>query len=430
MKLTVHPCNKLSGEVTLPPDKSLAHRSAMIASIASGKSRIRNYPSAADPQSTLNCLRGLGIQIVEEGSEIEVSGFGLRGLRAPSQPLDCGNSGTTMRLLSGILAGQPFDSVLIGDQYLTKRPMKRVADPLELMGAYVKLDEKFPPIRINGKSPLKAITYQTPVASAQIKSCVLLAGLFADDDTVVIESALSRDHTERMLGVDSRPKNGMWYHRIKPGIDPYSLDWTVPGDISAAGFFQVAAGIVTDSDFKLSNAGLNPSRTGLDDVLRSMGLKQNIENERTEQGEPVGDLVLAGSRLENGEIEGDIIPRLIDEIPVLAAAAVYSKGSMRIRNAEELRVKETDRLKAVATNFRLAGLELEEHEDGLTIPGGQTPKSCKVDAFGDHRIAMTMGILALGASGPITITGAEHVEISFPDYWTELEKLGVRIERE
>ena len=400
----------------------------MIASLASGKSRLLNYPKAADPQSTLSCMRQLGVDISNENTEVVINSFGLRGLSQSSDPLDCGNSGTTMRLLSGILAGQPFDSTLIGDQYLTKRPMKRVADPLNLMGAFVDLDDRYPPIRINGKKPLKAITYQTPVASAQIKSCVLLAGLFADKKTVVIESALSRDHTERILGVDTKLKNDLWYHTITPGKKLAPMDMKIPGDISAAAFFQVAAAIVEDCDLLLPSAGLNPTRTGLSDILEKMGLNQKAGSSKDENGEPTTDLHITHSNLTNTLIGGEIIPRLIDEIPVLAAAAVFSKGTFTVNDAEELRVKETDRLSAVATNFRKAGIEVEELPDGLRIEGPQQPKGCEVDSFGDHRIAMTMGILALGASGPITIDEAECVDISFPDFWIELEKLGAQIE--
>lgn len=422
---TVRQAQSLTGTVHVPADKSIAHRSAMLASIADGTSRIVNYPSSADPQSTLACMRALGVPIYADDDVLVVEGQGLEGLQTPSEALDCGNSGTTMRLLAGILAGQPFASTMLGDASLSKRPMGRIATPLQQMGASVTMTEGRPPLRIAG-SQLQGITYRPPMASAQVKSCVLLAGLFAKGETTVIESARSRDHTERMLGLDAVEMDGLRYltvtqvHRIPARL------WSVPGDFSAAAFFLVAGSLFPDAHLQLPGVGLNPTRSALLDVLRAMGANITVENERTLGGEPIGDLTVRGAALQGISIGGDLIPNLIDEIPILAVAATRAEGRTEIRDAHELRVKETDRLAAMATNLRALGAQVEELEDGLIIEGGQALRGASVEAFHDHRIAMAMGIAGLLASGTTTIHDADIASVSFPDFWSQLEALAVR----
>lgn len=422
---TVRQAQSLTGTVHVPADKSIAHRSAMLASIADGTSRIVNYPSSADPQSTLACMRALGVPIYAEDDVVVIEGQGLEGLQGASEALDCGNSGTTMRLLAGILAGQPFASTMMGDASLSKRPMGRIATPLQQMGASVTMTEGCPPLRIAG-SQLQGITYRLPMASAQVKSCVLLAGLFAAGETTVIESARSRDHTERMLGLDAVEMDGLRYLTVTQGHRIPARLWSVPGDFSAAAFFLVAGSLFPDAHLQLPSVGLNPTRSALLDVLRAMGANITVENERTLGGEPIGDLTVRGAALQGISIGGDLIPNLIDEIPILAVAATRAEGRTEIRDAHELRVKETDRLAAMTTNLRALGAQVEEREDGLTIEGGQTLRSATVKAFHDHRIAMAMGIAGLLASGTTMIHGADIASVSFPDFWSQLAALSVR----
>ncbi len=426
MDKVVKPTDSLLGEVTLPADKSIAIRSALMAALSDGTSRIVNYPDSADPQSALSCLRQLGVSIeADEDGILVVEGVGLTGLKAPSEPVDCGNSGTTMRLISGILAGQSFDCVLTGDESLNSRPMKRIADPLAAMGASLTLTEGLPPIHIKGNQPLKGISYKLPMASAQVKSCVLLAGLYAEGETTVIESKPSRDHTERMLGLDSVEMNNLRHisviegHRIPPAT------FAVPKDFSAAAFFLVAGAIVPHTEIKINSVGINASRSALLDVLRAMGANIVTENERTRAGEPIADLTVRSSILRGVKVQGDVIPILIDEIPVLAVAAAFAQGRTEIRDAKELRVKETDRIDAMVKNLRLLGAEVEEFEDGLAITGGKPLKGASVESYDDHRIAMAMGVAGLRAEGETHIIDADCASISFPGFWDELQKLVV-----
>ncbi len=425
MNQTVRRAARLSGTVRLPSDKSIAHRAAILSALAEGTSRIEGYPASADPQSTLSCLRQLGVRIEEEaGGTLAVEGRGLGGLKEPDAPLDCGNSGTTMRLLAGVLAGQPFDSILTGDASLRARPMERIAAPLREMGAEVTLKDGCAPIRLAGGRKLRGIEYELPVASAQVKSCVLLAGLFAEGETTVIEPVPSRDHTERMLELDVVEMGGARHLSVEDGRTVPAQTWTVPGDFSAAAFFLVAGSIVPESELRLEGVGLNPSRAALLDVLRAMGADFSIKNERTRGGEPLGDLTVRtpGSALQSATIGGRLIPNLIDELPVLAVAAACAGGRTTITGAAELRVKETDRIAAIAAGLSALGAEVEELEDGLVIEGPARLRGAEVDARGDHRIAMTLGVAGLAAEGETTIRGAEHARVSFPGFWDELTR--------
>lgn len=423
----VSQAQSLLGLVELPPDKSIAHRAALLAALADGTSRLVNYPSAADPQSTLSCLRQLGVPIYEDAHGIlVVEGRGLEGLRAPNQPLDCGNSGTTMRLLAGILAGQPFASTLVGDASLSRRPMERIAAPLRQMDAVVTLTDGHAPLYVQGRRPLRNITYRLPVPSAQVKSCVLLAGLFAEGETTVIESVPSRDHTERMLGLNVVELNGERYLTVQGGMRIPARTWAIPRDFSAAAFFLVAGTLVPDSEIRLPGVGLNPSRSALLDVLRAMGANIQVENERVYGGEPIADLVVRSSTLHGVQVAGTIIPNLIDEIPVLAVAATCAHGRTEIRDAAELRVKETDRIAAMAENLQALGARVEVFDDGLAIEGRCRLQGTTVRSFDDHRIAMAMGVAGLVAEGETLIEGAECARISFPGFWEELDRLAGR----
>lgn len=423
----VFQAQSLLGLVELPPDKSIAHRAALLAALADGTSRLVNYPSAADPQSTLSCLRQLGVPIYEDAHGIlVVEGRGLEGLRAPNQPLDCGNSGTTMRLLAGILAGQPFASTLVGDASLSRRPMERIAAPLRQMGAVVTLTDGHAPLYVQGRRPLRNITYRLPVPSAQVKSCVLLAGLFAEGETIVIESVPSRDHTERMLGLNVVELNGERYLTVQGGMRIPARTWAIPRDFSAAAFFLVASTLVPDSEIRLPGVGLNPSRSALLDVLRAMGANIQVENERVYGGEPIADLVVRSSTLHGVQVAGTIIPNLIDEIPVLAVAATCAHGRTEIRDAAELRVKETDRIAAMAENLQALGARVEVFDDGLAIEGRCRLRGTTVRSFDDHRIAMAMGVAGLVAEGETLIEGAECARISFPGFWEVLDRLAGR----
>jgi 3-phosphoshikimate 1-carboxyvinyltransferase len=421
---TVPQATALRGAVSLPADKSIAHRSALLAALGTGTSRIENFPDSADPQSTLDCIRTLGIAAGRgEDGVLEVEGRGLSGLRPPSEPLDCGNSGTTMRLLSGVLAGQKFGSVLTGDESLRQRPMERIADPLTAMGARISLVEGHAPIRIRvARDGLEGIEYRLPVASAQVKSCVLLAGLFAQGRTTVIEPTPSRDHTERMLGLRVDEVGGVRELTVEEGHTIPATTWTVPGDFSAAAFFLVAGTLVPNSELTMTGVGLNPSRNALLEVLDDMGADISIDDERVEGAEPVGDITVRSARLSGTEVAGRLIPNLIDEIPIIAVAAACAHGTTEIRDAHELRVKETDRLHAMAENLKALGAEVTEREDGLVIEGnGPNLLGTTVRSYDDHRVAMAMGVAGLVAHGTTTVNDAECARVSFPGFWDELE---------
>ena len=432
MIVTVHPAAALAGTPSLPADKSVAHRAALFAALADGESEIVGFSDAADPQSTVACLRALGVEFEERDDvlgadgvpSLFVQGRGLDGLVEPVGPLDCGNSGTTMRLLAGLLAGRPFTSTLVGDDSLTPRPMSRIAIPLGQMGARIGMTDGHAPLVVEGGA-LSGITYRLPVASAQVKSAVLLAGLSASGTTTVIEPVRTRDHTERMLELDALEVGGERHLTIERGHRIRARQWVVPRDVSAAAFFLVAGSIAEMATIQLTGVGLNPTRSGVLDVLRAMGADIRTSNERERGGEPLGDLRVEApaNGLAGVEIGGDIVPNLIDEIPVLAVAAACAQGRTVIRDAEELRVKETDRIEAIADVLRAMGADVEERPDGLVIEGGRPLKGAEVDARDDHRIAMAAAVAALVANGPTTIHGAEAAAVSFPAFWDALESV-------
>ncbi len=436
--VTVHPVAALAGSPRLPADKSVSHRAALFAAIGNGESEIIGFSDAADPHSTLACLRGLGVRIEErpdvlgdDGTpSLFVTGKGLAGFEAPTAPLDCGNSGTTMRLLAGLLAGCPFDSTLIGDASLSSRPMGRIANPLSEMGARIEMTDGRAPLTIRG-GDLEAVTYRLPVASAQVKSAVLLAGLSANGTTTVIEPIPTRDHTERMLELDVLEVGGERHVSVEGGYRVAARQFVVPRDVSAAAFFLVAGSIVEAATIDLLSVGVNPTRSGVLDVLRAMGANIRVLDERERSGEPIADLrVEAPNGLHGVEISGDIVPNLIDEIPVLAVAAAYATGRTVIRDAEELRVKETDRIEATAAFLRAMGADVEELPDGLIIEGGKPLHGAEVDSCHDHRIAMAAAVAALMADGPTIINGASAAAVSFPTFWDQLEGVaGGSVER-
>jgi 3-phosphoshikimate 1-carboxyvinyltransferase len=415
---------KLEGAVQFPGDKSISHRYAMLAAIAEGESEIHFFSSSADCQSTLACLRSLGVKIDRKENVVKIAGAGLDGLRAPAEPLDAGNSGSTIRMLSGILAGQPFRSVLVGDPSLSRRPMQRVADPLTLMGARIKTAERgCPPIEIEG-GHLNPICYEMPVASAQVKSAILLAGLFAEGETTVVEKLPTRDHTEialEQMGADIGRHERTIAVRGRARLQGKKL--YVPGDISSAAFFVVAGLITQKSNLLLHNVGLNPTRTALLDLLVPMGGRVRIANVEILNGELLGDLHVDSSRLAGGEIPPELVPGLIDELPVLAVLGTQTEQGLAFRGAAELRVKESDRLATVAENLRRMGAEVEEFPDGLRVPGGQKLRGAEIDPKADHRIAMAFSVAALVAEGTTVINDSSCVDISFPDFFKTLERV-------
>jgi len=428
-------CNRLKGQFRVPGDKSISHRSAMMSAIGNGESRLLNYSSAADCQNTIQCLVSLGARFAVGADAITVDGVGLDGLRESAQPLDAGNSGSTMRMLSGILAGQPFATTIDGDESLRRRPMKRIIEPLVKMGAGIcARDDSFAPLSISGGG-LKGIEYTPPVASAQVKSAVLLAGLFAVGKTTVIEKTPTRNHTEIMLlecGIPLDVVTSEQMTRISfsgPGTIRPLGDYTVAGDISSAAFFLVAGLVVPDSRLRLEHIGVNPSRRALIEVLRSMGGQIEIEDERLAHGEEVADLTTDSSELAGDiKLRGPIIANLIDEIPILAVAATQLHGTFEVREARELRVKESDRIRSIVDNLRAMGVEIEEFEDGFRLEGPQRLKGASLDSFGDHRIAMAFTVAGLIASGETIVQGAAAAAVSLPEFFELLRVSGASIE--
>jgi 3-phosphoshikimate 1-carboxyvinyltransferase len=423
----VRPARNVRGSVPLPGDKSISHRYAMLAGIAEGPSRLENYSTGADCASTLGCMRGLGVKWErKENNVIEVQGSGLQ-LTAPNRELDCGNSGSTMRMLSGIVAGQKFSSEMIGDESLSRRPMERVIKPLTAMGAQIDSQQGKPPLRIAG-SPLKAIDYAMPVASAQVKSCLLFAGLFADGEMKIQEPLRTRDHGEvalRSFGAQlTRKFVGAGSEvRIRGGQRLRGIETRIPGDLSSAAFFLCAAALFPGSQLTVPNLLLNPTRARLLDILMQMGLKISVTQLDEVHGEMVGSLQVEGANLKGATIAGGDTAALIDEIPVLAAIAPYTEKGIEVRDAKELRVKESDRIAAIAHNLRLMGAQVDEREDGLAIPGGQSLRGAELDSFGDHRIAMAFAVAALRADGDTLIRGAESAAISYPAFFATLEEV-------
>ncbi|MDH4230623.1 MAG: 3-phosphoshikimate 1-carboxyvinyltransferase [Nitrospirota bacterium] len=414
------------GEFSPPPDKSISHRSVIFSSLAKGTSTVRNFLRAEDTFSTMNAFRSLGIEIIDEGATLTIHGKGVRGLSEPGDVIDCGNSGTTIRLLSGVLAGNPFFSVLTGDRSLRTRPMGRVIRPLSLMGAHIiaRDDSRYPPLAIKGGN-LSPITYVMPVASAQVKSALLLAGLYTEGDMEIVEPVRSRDHSEKMLpafGADITV-DGLRI-TVRGGRELRALDTLVPGDFSSAAFFIVAALLIPGAEITAKNVGLNPTRTGLLEVLKNMGASIGIGNVRDVSGEPVADLFCKGrADLKGVSISGEIVPSLIDEFPILCVAAALAEGTTVIRGAEELRVKESDRIKTMTAELRKMGVAIEEYPDGLSIRGTGKLHGAEVESHGDHRIAMSMAVAALAAGGRTVINGASAVDISFPGFFDLIGRL-------
>jgi len=417
-------CN-VRGSLSLPGDKSISHRYAMLAALADGPSRLENYSTGADCASTLGCLRSLGVKWErKDGADnvIEVQGSAL-SLVAPNEPLDCGNSGSTIRMLSGIVAAQRFSIEMSGDESLSRRPMERVIAPLTAMGAQITSQNGRPPLRITGTT-LKAIDYKMPVASAQVKTCLLFAGLLAEGETRIEEPLRTRDHGElalRAFGAQLDRKGNEV--RIRGGQRLRGIEARVPGDLSSAAFFLCAAALFPGSQLTLTSLLMNPTRARLLDILMQMGLRISVRQLEEIHGELVGTLQVTGGKLKGATIAGADTAALIDEIPVLAAIAPYTEQGIEVRDAKELRVKESDRIASIATNLRAMGAELEEREDGLRIPGGQSLRGAEVESFGDHRIAMAFSIAALRAQGETLIRGSECAAISYPAFFPTLESL-------
>ena len=415
----------LRGEISVPGDKSISHRAVMFGAISEGTTEVTNFLQGADCLSTISCFRSMGIEIKNTPERILVHGKGLHGLSAPSAVLDCGNSGTTTRLISGILAGQNFSSTLTGDASIQKRPMGRIINPLTQMSASIRSipENGCAPLAINGH-PLHAISYLSPVASAQVKSCVLLAGLYADGKTSVTEPALSRNHTELMLkffGADVASEG--LTASVLPDPDLHGNLVRVPGDISSAAYFIAAALIVPGSEVLLKNVGINPTRDGILRVCKAMNADVELLNVNTASGEPTADLLVRSGKLTGTAIEGAIIPTLIDELPVIAAMACYAEGTTVIRDAAELKVKESNRIAVMVENLTTMGADVTETEDGMIIHGGKPLHGAVIDSKKDHRIAMTFAVAALGASGETEILDADCVNISYPGFYGDLKRL-------
>ena len=418
---------RLRGEVTIPGDKSISHRAVMFGALAEGKTEITGFLRGADCLSTISCFRQLGISIEETADKIIVHGKGLHGLRAPVSTLDTGNSGTTTRLISGILAGQNFTSVLTGDSSIQRRPMRRIMTPLSQMGASIRSikENDCAPLEITGSS-LHGISYMSPVASAQVKSAVLLAGLYADGETSVTETAISRNHTELMLksfGADIRTDHLTATIRPIPAL--HAMDIHVPGDISSAAYFIAAGSLVPDSEILIRNVGINPTRDGIIRVAREMGADITLFNEKN-TGEPVADLLVKSSSLHGITIGGDIIPTLIDELPIIAVMAAAADGTTVIRDAAELKVKESDRIAVMTENLSAMGCDITATQDGMIIHGRNALQGAVIDPHSDHRIAMSFAVAAMIADGETEIKDADCVMISYPDFYDDLKKLGTK----
>jgi 3-phosphoshikimate 1-carboxyvinyltransferase len=424
MQERISPAATVSGTITLPGDKSISHRYAMLAAIAEGPSTIHNYSTGADCQSTLRAVEALGARVERNTDSIVIHGAGLDGLRAPADMLDAGNSGSTIRMLSGILAAQPFTSSIGGDESLSRRPMDRIMKPLGAMGASIQAREgRFPPLTIEGR-PLKPIEYELPVASAQVKTCVLFAGLYADGETIVHEPVTTRDHTEIALrefgaDIDARPRR----IAVRGRARLKGQELRVPGDLSSAAFFLAAALLVPGSNLAIAGVGLNPTRSALLDFLASMGAQVKTPEVFQASGELAGNIVIRYNRIRGGVLQGAMTAALIDEIPVLAVLGAVSENGLTVSDAAELRVKETDRIATIAENMRRMGVNIEIRSDGFHMPGKQQFRAATLDSFGDHRIAMAFSIAALAADGECIIEGAEAASVSFPEFYSTLRHI-------
>lgn len=424
MRETISPASCISGTVILPGDKSISHRYAMLAAIAEGTSTIENYSSGADCQSTLGAVEALGVKVERDGRTVTVHGSGLDGLRKPAEPLDAGNSGSTIRMLSGILAAQKFQSRIGGDESLSRRPMERIMRPLAQMGARIQArDGRFPPLELDG-CPLQPIDYQLPVASAQVKTCVLLAGLFAKGTTTVREPVRTRDHTElalREFGAEIEVERRFIKVLGRPRLLGRQL--VVPGDLSSAAFFIVAALIVPGSSLVIHGVGLNPTRSSLLDFLAGMGAQIRVQQIAQVSGELVGDILIKSTPVRGGVLEGAMTAALIDEIPVLAILGAASRDGLTVKDASELRVKETDRIATVAENLKRMGASIDVRPDGFHIPGNQKLRAAEVDSFGDHRIAMAFSVAALAAGDPSIVENSEAASVSFPEFYDTVRQI-------
>ena len=425
MQKSISPAKALQGAIVLPGDKSISHRYAMIAAIADGPTRIKRFPAGGDNQSTLRCMEQLGIQVERLPEEVVIHGKGLDGLQAPSADLDCGNSGSTMRMLSGILAAQPFTSTMFGDESLSRRPMDRVMNPLGQMGAsFTARDGRFPPLTIHG-GKLHAIRYRPPMASAQVKSCVLLGGLFCEGETVVEEPIRTRDHTEivlREFGADITTIKDEIRLQGRPHLTG-NRELSVPGDISSAAFFLVAALLIPGSQLSIYGVGLNPTRSALLDFLAQIGAQPKILDIGQSGGEVVGDIQIKYAPVKGGTLEGAMTAPLIDEIPVLSVLGAVSEQGLTVKDAKELRVKETDRIATVAENMQRMGIQIEVQPDGFHVPGKQKFRAAQVDSFHDHRIAMAFAIAGLAADGTTVVENAEAASVSFPEFYNTVEQI-------
>ena len=420
--MVIQKIKKAVGQIKVPGDKSIPHRAVMLGSLANGVTEISGFLKGADCLSTIDCFRKMGIDIDINGENVTVHGNGLRGLKKPDEMLYTGNSGTTTRLLCGILAGQNFDTSITGDASIQKRPMGRVVQPLSMMGA--KIENEYCPLYITG-TKLHGIDYKMPVASAQVKTAIILAGLYADGETVIHEIEKSRDHTELMLsamGADLTVDN--LDITVKPTNDLTAVNVDVPGDISSAAFFLVLGAIMPNSQITVTNVGINPTRTGIINVLKDMGADITLENVHTSAGETVADITVRSSSLKGTTVGGDIIPRLIDELPIIAVAAVFADGQTVIKDAQELKVKETNRIRAVVDEFNKCGIDITETHDGMIINGGKSIHGADFKTYGDHRMAMSLTVLAQLADGESTLDDSDCACVSYPTFFDDFYKLG------
>ena len=420
--MVIQKIKKAVGQIKVPGDKSISHRAVMLGSLANGVTEISGFLKGADCLSTIDCFRKMGIDIDINGENVTVHGNGLRGLKKPDEMLYTGNSGTTTRLLCGILAGQNFDTSITGDASIQKRPMGRVVKPLSMMGA--KIENEYCPLYITG-TKLHGIDYKMPVASAQVKTAIILAGLYADGETVIHEIEKSRDHTELMLsamGADLTVDN--LDITVKPTNDLTAVNVDVPGDISSAAFFLVLGAIMPNSQITVTNVGINPTRTGIIDVLKDMGADITLENVHTSAGETVANITVRSSSLKGTTVGGDIIPRLIDELPIIAVAAVFADGQTVIKDAQELKVKETNRIRAVVDEFNKCGIDITETDDGMIINGGKSIHGAEFKTYGDHRMAMSLTVLAQLADSESTLDDSDCACVSYPTFFDDFYKLG------
>ena len=425
----VSPCNSLSGVITIPGDKSISHRVIMMGSIANGVTKVSGFLEGNDSLATLKSFQQMGVDIDQSGSKLTITGLGMHGLKAPTKPLDLGNSGTSIRLMSGLLSAQSFDSELCGDESLSKRPMNRIIDPLRQMGAKIYGVNSKPPLSISGNQPLKAITYELPIASAQIKSCLLLAGLYAEGETCIVENVTTRDHTERML-------RGFGYQvtcsdnciTLDGGGELEACDIDIPSDISSAAFFMVAASIAKNADLTLKAININPTRTGIIEILKLMGADITISNETEMAGEKTADIQVRSADLKGIEIPNELVPLAIDEFPVLFIAASCAEGETLLTGAKELRVKESDRIQVMADGLKVLGIKTEVLDDGIHIQGGQFSKpSAPIKSYHDHRVSMSFAVASAACNFDIKIEGVDNVKTSFPNFVELANTIGANI---